>query len=125
MSSAAKVMVARRILVVEDDDDARAALRELLEVLGATVFTAADVQEAMAQIDAKPDVVLSDLCLPGENGLELARRLQLHPRREAMRLVAVTGFGGHADIALALAAGFDEVLQKPLLPEMLDVFVAG
>lgn len=112
-----------RILVVEDQDDAREMLRELLEMMGATVLVASSVSEALVQIDEVPDVVLSDIGMPDADGTELARRLQSHPNRTRMRLVAMTGYVGTVAQDELIAAGFDEVFSKPLTPEMLEALV--
>src|SRR5687768_583583 len=103
-------MSSLHVLVVEDHDDSREVLAELLQMLGASVCVAANVEDALGLVDAAtPDLILSDLGLPEVDGFELSRRLSAHPNRKAMRLVAVTGFSDPADHRRALQAGYDAV----------------
>jgi CheY-like chemotaxis protein len=67
---------------------------------------------------APPDVVLSDIALPGRSGLDLARDLRARPKMDAT-LVAVSGFSGAEQIDRALTAGFDVHLAKPVDPAEL------
>jgi len=114
-------MASLRILVVEDHDDSREMLCEFLELMGASVWAVAGVVEALAQIETDvPDVIVSDLNMPDDDGYGLARRLQQHSRRQSMRLIAVTGFTSSRVHALAKQAGFDAVLTKPTVPEALE-----
>ena len=73
-----------RLLVVDDEADARDALVGLLERYGAHVRPAASVADAMAALETDlPDVLISDLGMPGEDGYDLIRRVRLLPRRRA------------------------------------------
>jgi signal transduction histidine kinase len=101
-----------RIALVEDRADERESLRIVLEEEGHDVAAAVDGPSGLALIlDRRPDVALIDIGLPGFDGLELARRVRAAHR--AMRLIALTGYGGAEDRALALAAGFDDYMVKP------------
>jgi two-component system CheB/CheR fusion protein len=111
------------VLVVEDETATSAAVRRLLEAEGAHVQVAASVSGAAeAYRLQRPDLILCDIGLPGEDGYTLLRlireREQLHstPRVPA---VAVTAFAGRQDRERALAAGFDEHLPKPVSPDRL------
>lgn len=112
-----------RILVVEDHEDSREMLRELLELLGATTLVANSVNQALELVDEGLQIVLSDIGLPDVDGYELARRLQSHPKRSSMRLVAMTGYTRETERACAIEAGFDDVLTKPLAPGALEALV--
>ena len=104
----------RRIVLVDDQADTRAMLRELLAGAGHEVITAAngpDGLEALAQ--AKPDVALLDIGLPGMDGYELARRARAAQGGRPLFLVAITGYGRADDREMALEAGFDAHLTKP------------
>jgi CheY-like chemotaxis protein len=110
----------RRILLVEDNRDAREALRALLEVWGHRVETAADGPSGLAAALADPpEVALVDVGLPGLDGHELARRLRAAPGGAGVFLVALTGYGQPEDERLALAAGFDVHVVKPVEPAEL------
>jgi two-component system, sensor histidine kinase len=119
MPTCAKGGSPRRILVVEDNPDARQSMRELLELWGHRVDTAPDglagLSTAVAQ---RPDVALVDIGLPGLDGYRLASELRARAG-EAIRLVAITGYGGPEGRNRALAAGFDVHLVKPVQPDEL------
>lgn len=102
-----------RILVVEDDDALRRLLLEEIEDLGWTGDGAARAEEALERLERSPgDVVVSDLRLPGLDGMELlerVRRLDAPPS-----FVVITAFGTVPQAVAALKAGADEFLTKPL-----------
>ncbi|MFN0196858.1 MAG: PAS domain S-box protein [Planctomycetaceae bacterium] len=103
-----------RVLVVDDNVDAAQMLGMLLQTSGHDVRTAHDGPAALeATLDYRPHVVLLDIGLPGMNGLEVARRLRLHPELGNMVLVAMTGYGQAADRQRSREAGFDHHLVKP------------
>jgi CheY-like chemotaxis protein len=115
----------RRVVVVEDSPDAREALVTLLGLLGHQVQAAGDGEEGAALIVAtRPDVALVDLALPGVNGYEVARRVRA-ALGDAVRLVALSGYGGPDDRRRAREAGFDRHVVKPIDPDQLDPLVEG
>jgi CheY-like chemotaxis protein len=110
---------ARRILVVEDNADAREMLRIVLELAGHEVHEAVDGPSGLATaLGLRPDIVLVDIGLPGFDGLEMARRVR-HEVGAAIHLIALTGYGQPDDRRLALEAGFDAHLVKPVDPPAL------
>ncbi len=123
-----------RILVVEDNHDAAETLGELLELAGYQVAVCHDGEAGIALAgQLQPDVVISDLGLPGEvDGYQLARRLRAEPQREGLYLIALSGYADSRARARSEAAGFDEHLPKPpdihrleLLLERLGATEAG
>jgi len=116
----------RTILIVEDNHDARATLRELLEMAGHTVHEAPDGARGLdTALKLRPDIAFIDLGLPGMDGLELARRIRASAAGRDMRLVALTGYGSADDRARSGQAGFDVHLVKPVEREMLERVLAG
>ena len=104
-----------RILVVEDHADARDTLCELLQLSGHLVEGARDGPEGIRAAGAsQPDVAIIDIGLPGLNGYEVAARLRADPVTQHIRLIALTGYGQAQDRQLALDAGFDTHLVKPV-----------
>ena len=103
------------VLLIEDNEDGREMMATMLDVYGYPVLQSADgldgVQLAMAQL---PKVALVDIGLPGIDGYEVARRLRAHPETQAMRLIALTGYGLAEDQRRVLEAGFDMHLVKPV-----------
>lgn len=117
--SAAERPRQRRILLVEDNSDARQALKDLLELWGHQVEVAQDGLGGVAvALEARPDLALVDIGLPGLDGYRVAQELRARVGEE-IRLVAITGYGGPEDRHRALQAGFDHHLVKPVKPDEL------
>jgi signal transduction histidine kinase len=110
-----------RVLVVDDEDDAREATVVLLRQAGAIVAAASSAAEAMAALDREvPDVLLSDIAMPGEDGYALIRRVR--DRSDGAGRVsaaALTAYATQEDRAKALRAGYDEHIPKPVDPARL------
>jgi DNA-binding NtrC family response regulator len=108
-----------RILVVDDEATARTALADLLREEGLDIQTAADGVEALDKYESyTPHVVITDLNMPGMDGIELVKKLRA---MEAPPAVIVTSASGAADSAMRL--GVEEYLTKPLDFEALLVAV--
>jgi len=106
-----------RVLVVEDDDDSREMTRLTLEAVGALVTVAASADEALRAIEAQvPDVVLSDISMPGQDGRTLLRRMRavLKKRHARVPAVALTALGSREDRVASRDAGFHYHLDKPV-----------
>jgi len=102
-----------RVLVVDDEADARSALGELLRAEGYLVETAADGFKALGKVTQfAPDVVLTDLRMPGMNGVELLKKL----RADSPDLVVLvmTAFGAVDSAVAALREGAAGYFMKPL-----------
>jgi signal transduction histidine kinase/CheY-like chemotaxis protein len=115
-----------QVLVVDDEADARRALLMLLERVGADVVTADGVPGALAAVArARPDVLVSDLGMPDQDGLDLIRRLRAEGHDPtALPAVALTAFVQKDDADLALSAGFQVHLPKPVDPHDLTTVIA-
>jgi PAS domain S-box-containing protein len=111
-----------RILYVEDDVDSREALANALLLYGAEVRSAATVNEALAVLGVwKPDIVLSDLGLPDEDGFDLIRKIRKQGSTQggAVPAIALTGYAGRNEHDQALTAGYQTCLVKPIEPGRL------
>jgi CheY-like chemotaxis protein len=111
-----------RILVVDDEADARELLACFLESAGATVLLAEAAAAALAVLaDHTPDVMVSDIGMPGEDGYSLMRSVRSlpHAEKRALPAIALTAFTRDVDRECALSAGFDVHLPKPLHPTAL------
>lgn len=105
-----------RILVLDDDADLGAVIGETLELLGATVAVCTTVEQALGGLARQDfDVLLSDVVMPGQDGVQLAR--QLRAAQPGLAIVLMSGVAAQARMA-AGALGL-EVLQKPLSAEDL------
>jgi CheY-like chemotaxis protein len=106
-----------KILVVEDDSDMREVMEFMLEQLGVGVVLAGSVEEAAtAAKTAKVSLIISDLGLPGQSGLDLLRVLGCTGKIPA---IALSGYGAEEDVRASRAAGFTEHLVKPVTPDKL------
>jgi len=104
-----------RVLVVDDNVDTAESLVLLVKLLGHNVRMAHDGLVALqSAIDYQPNVVLLDIGLPGLTGYEVASRIREQASLNGILLVAVTGYGQESDRLLALQAGFDHHLVKPI-----------
>ncbi|HEX2618118.1 MAG TPA: response regulator [Flavobacteriales bacterium] len=107
--------IPRRVLVVDDNPDIVLSMSLLLTRLGHVVSTANNGREAVEQAAGfRPEVVLMDIGMPEMNGYDAARRLRLQPWGQTMLLVAITGWGQEQDVQMAIEAGFDRHLVKPV-----------
>ena len=103
-----------------------AVVSERLQRAGAEVRTAAAAREALAVvIEWKPDVIVSDIAMPGEDGYRLLQRVRALPRGSATPAVAVTAHARVEDRERALAAGFQVYVPKPIEPARLLDAVGG
>lgn len=111
-----------RIVLVDDDRDACESLSEILQFDGYSVRFATTAQEAMTAVEEyQPICALVDLGLPDLDGCELSRRLRERYGPDLV-LIAVTGRSGQKAHDMAMAAGIDHVLSKPLSLERLRSF---
>ncbi len=120
-----------KILVVEDDDDSRQVLQLVLEQSGATVESAASANEAFEILDAAkfclPDVIISDLAMPVEDGYSLISRIRQLPQEKGGRIpaIALSAFTAGEKKQKALEAGFQKYHTKPFEPDGLIEDVLG
>ena len=117
-------LAGRTILIVEDHEDAREMVGRVVEAAGGRVIVASDVAEAMARAAAaRPDLLVADIGLPGEDGYALLRKMRtLYPGLPA---IALSAYARAVDRDRALAAGFNDYLIKPVEPARLVEIVAA
>jgi hypothetical protein len=116
-------LVNLQLLVVDDDDDTREFLIALLEEEGAMVRSASSVAEALAALESSwPDVLLSDIGMPGADGYELIARVREMEvlRGGMMPAIALTAYARESERQQALEAGFQMHLSKPVeVPQLI------
>jgi two-component system OmpR family response regulator len=106
-----------QILIVDDDAEIRGLLREYLQKHGYRVATAANGRELRAAVQTTlPDLVVLDLMLPGEDGLELCRDLRTDSN---VPIIMLTARGDETDRVVGLEMGADDYLPKPFSPREL------
>ncbi|AVH69472.1 response regulator receiver protein [Nostoc sp. 'Lobaria pulmonaria (5183) cyanobiont'] len=116
------------ILVVEDDDDTRFFITTVLEMDGATVIAVispADARNVLSEL--QPDVLISDIGLPGEDGYTFISKFRALKPNNSGRVpaIALTAFADSEARIRALEAGFDTHISKPVAPEELVEIVAN
>lgn len=116
-----------RILLVEDDSDTQEIFTELLKSRGAVVTSAGSAETALRALDEfEPDVLVSDIGLPGEDGFALLARIRaLRSPVANVPAIALTAFAGESDAQRAYAAGFFAHLPKPIDLKKLWATLAG
>jgi two-component system, chemotaxis family, CheB/CheR fusion protein len=123
-------LVGVRVLVVDDEADVRQLLTVVLEHYGITVTVVASAQEAIAVLTSNPkdyDVLISDIGMPGEDGYTLMRQIRTMSAEAGGQIpaAALTGFGRQVDQDMAIAAGFQWHLAKPVNQDQLLSVVAA
>src|SRR5258707_12417350 len=107
-----------RILIIENHEVTASFISLFLKRAGHGVIVVPDAQTALGRNDLSSfDVILSDIGLPDVNGWDLMK--QLRPKTGAFA-IAMSGFGGEADVQRSLAAGYQHHLVKPFVPAALE-----
>jgi signal transduction histidine kinase/ActR/RegA family two-component response regulator len=126
-AESANVLVGLRVLVVDDDPAVREAVAAALEAAGAEPMVAGSADAALAACARTwPDLVVSDLSMPGDDGYAFIRRLREIERGlgATTPAIAVTGLAGEAHRERALRAGFTAYVAKPVESAVLVALVA-
>ncbi len=111
---------AARILVVDDNPDTMMLMRELLQIRGYDVVAVPDASHAEAEIRHQlPDLILSDVVMPGKSGYEFCRELKENPSTRLIPFVLITGLSDREDKLHGIEAGADDFLNKPIFAEEL------
>ncbi len=104
------------VLVVDDHEDTRELLRTALTNAGADVRACVQSTDALATIKTwKPDCIVSDIGMPGEDGYELIKKVRASKKKNGGRIpaIALTGFASIDDKSKAIAAGYQTHIPKP------------
>ena len=113
------------VLLVEDDDDSRKLLGTMLKRHGARVTSTKSAEEALSVFDSElPDVMISDIGMPEEDGYQLIRKLRALPPEKGGHIpaIALTGYASRKDRDRALTAGYHQHMAKPV--EQADLIAA-
>jgi signal transduction histidine kinase/AmiR/NasT family two-component response regulator len=117
-----------RALFVDDEADAREIITMMLTQGGAEVRTAVSATEALASCDEwRPDVLISDIGMPGEDGYTLMKKLRARESERGGHIpaIALTAYGRHEDRLRALSVGYEYHIPKPVEPAELLTVVAS
>jgi signal transduction histidine kinase/ActR/RegA family two-component response regulator len=113
------------VLLVEDDDDSRKLLGAMLKRHGARVTSTKSVAEALNVFPTEvPDILISDIGMPDEDGYDFIRKLRALPPEKGGQIpaIALTGYASRKDRERALAAGYNQHIAKPI--EQADMISA-
>ncbi len=117
-----------KLLLVDDDEDGREMMAHMLGLAGAEVRACSNVSDALLALDAAlPDLIVSDIGMPDEDGLALVRKLRLRDPEHGGRLpaVALTAYARGQERASALRAGFNAHVAKPVETSEIIAVIAS
>jgi CheY-like chemotaxis protein len=116
-----------RVLIVDDELDARELFRRMLEDCNAQVQTASSANEGLQMLSVFcPDVLISDIGMPGQDGYEFIRRVRsMGTSQDTIPAAALTAFARSEDRIRALVAGYQVHVPKPVQPAELVATVAS
>lgn len=118
--------MAKKLLVVDDDPSLLLAVSETLRAEGYEVVTARRASEALVRIaESLPDLIISDIRMPGMDGYALVRNLRSAPRTRLVPIVFLTAKDETADRIVGFRTGVDAYLTKPFESEELTAVVAS
>src|SRR5690606_10464982 len=113
-----------RVLLIEDDDDAREACASMLRGQGAEVRAAESAEAGLAALESfEPQVILSDIAMPGDEGYSFVQKLRQTSRARESPVAALTAIATDEDRQRSLEAGFDLHLAKPIDAERLAIAI--
>jgi len=111
-------MTSQTVLIVDDEEIVRTALEQWLRLSGFATHVATDASQALAMLDdTRPDVILTDVRMPGLSGLDLLRTVR--ERSVTAEVIVITGHGDVPMAVEAMRAGAFDFLQKPYVPDQL------
>ncbi|MEA5511449.1 response regulator [Crocosphaera sp. UHCC 0190] len=109
-----------KVLVVEDTISEMELISDYLRDSGYTVISTNDAKDALGKVEQhKPDIVVTDLVMPGMSGLELCRSLKKNPETKNLSIVVCTSKNQDLDRMWAMKQGADVYITKPFTKEQL------
>lgn len=111
--------MAIKVLVVEDEKDSRDFLATFLKLEGFTVATANDGLQGIEKIESEcPDIIISDICMPRLDGIEMVRTLRSSPKYRALPVILLTALDSE-NLLNGVKAGANEAMRKPVNTDAL------
>lgn len=110
----------KRILLIEDEEDIASLIKLQAELSGYKLHVEVDGINGYRAIEReKPDLVILDIMLPGQNGLDVCRKMKNHPELKNIPVVIISAKDEELDVVLGLELGADDYVPKPFSPRIL------
>ncbi len=110
----------KRILLVEDEEDIAALIKLQAEITGYKLHVEVDGINGYRAVEReRPDLVILDIMLPGQNGLDVVRKMKSHPDLKNIPIIIVSAKREELDVVLGLELGADDYVAKPFSPKVL------
>lgn len=110
----------KRILLVEDEEDIAALIKLQAELSGYKLHVEVDGINGFRAVEReKPDLVILDIMLPGENGLDVCRKIKGNPELKNIPIIMLSAKSEELDVVLGLELGADDYVPKPFSPKVL------
>lgn len=109
-----------KVLLIEDEEDIAAVIKLQAEIAGYKLLVESDGLNGLRAVEReKPDIIVLDLMLPGQNGLDLCRKVKSHPELKAIPIIIISAKSEELDVVLGLELGADDYVTKPFSPKVL------
>ena len=113
-------MQKQKLLVIEDEEDIAELIQLQAEMFGFRCLLAEDGLNGFEQVTKElPDVVVLDIMLPGQNGLDVCRKMKADPKLKSIPIIMISAKSEETDIVLGLELGADDYVTKPFSPRIL------
>jgi two-component system alkaline phosphatase synthesis response regulator PhoP len=110
----------KRLVLIEDEEDIAALIKLQAEISGYKLHVETDGVSGFREVEReKPDLVILDIMLPGQNGLDVVRKMRANPELKNIPIVIVSAKGDDLDVMLGLELGADDYIAKPFSPKVL------
>ncbi len=110
----------KSILLIEDEEDIAALIKLQADISGYKLNVETDGINGLRAVERdKPDLVIIDIMLPGQNGLDIVRKMKHNPELKNIPIIIVSAKNEELDIVLGLELGADDYLPKPFSPKIL------
>ncbi len=110
----------KRIILIEDEEDIAALIKLQAEISGYKLHVEVDGINGFRAVEReKPDLVILDIMLPGENGLDVCRKIKAAPELKNIPIIILSAKGEELDVVLGLELGADDYVAKPFSPKVL------
>ena len=110
----------KKIILIEDEEDIAALIRLQAEISGYKLLVETDGINGFRAIEReKPDLVILDIMLPGQNGFDVCRKIKSHSDLRNIPVIILTAKAEELDVVLGLELGADDYITKPFSPKVL------